>query len=379
MSGTGGSIQFTGSSNSNISISNDIDIRVGSGDFTIEWFQYQTSEGSFPRVFSIGTFGSVTQAVSIERGTFYYWENSSVTNKSFSVSTGLLNTWNHFAITRSNNLLNIYRNGIKQITNVSSTFNYNNTTSVLRIGNESNTSAGSSFQGLITNFHWIKGTNKYDGLESFPVPTSPFQLETGTKILLRASTEETLLTNSSTESSLIANGTNLSFSATTPFLEGEIIVEEGGEGGGGGEEEPNVPCLHPSTMILKANGNEISITDLHPGEFIQTIYGPSRVSAVYRCSSKQDRNRPFCIRKYGFSQNLPNEDLILSPLHQCMWNGRMISSQHLSHNHPEEIIYRLPPGEYEYYSIEVENRSLIKGNGIWVNSCIRCPKEDEDY
>ena len=49
----------------------------GTGDFTIEWFQYQTDSNSFPRVFwySNGT-SAVYWGVSIEGGTFYFWNAS---------------------------------------------------------------------------------------------------------------------------------------------------------------------------------------------------------------------------------------------------------------------------------------------------------------
>ena len=74
----GGSLLFDGSANSNLSIPNDIDFRNGTGDFTIEWFQYATTVGnSFPRIFSIGSYAAQSIAVSQEGSdasrTFYAW------------------------------------------------------------------------------------------------------------------------------------------------------------------------------------------------------------------------------------------------------------------------------------------------------------------
>jgi hypothetical protein len=50
------------------------DWAFGTGDFTIEWWQYQTGAGTFPRVFSVGPSPTASVAVSIESGTFYFWE-----------------------------------------------------------------------------------------------------------------------------------------------------------------------------------------------------------------------------------------------------------------------------------------------------------------
>jgi hypothetical protein len=54
---TGGSLRFTASSTSGITIPNDVDLRMGTGDFTIEWFQYQLAgSGTNQRIFSISMY-----------------------------------------------------------------------------------------------------------------------------------------------------------------------------------------------------------------------------------------------------------------------------------------------------------------------------------
>ena len=55
---TVGSMSFLGNSTSNLSVANNIDFRFRTGDFTIEWFQYMTSAGSFPRIFAMGNYPS---------------------------------------------------------------------------------------------------------------------------------------------------------------------------------------------------------------------------------------------------------------------------------------------------------------------------------
>jgi len=107
--GGGNSYQFSSNVNSFISTPGSSDWAVGTGDYTVEWFQYQTSTSSFPRPFSVGTYAGAAIAVSIEGGTFYYWANSGFR---YSNSAGtVLNTWVHFAVVRQSNITKVYKNG----------------------------------------------------------------------------------------------------------------------------------------------------------------------------------------------------------------------------------------------------------------------------
>ena len=51
-----GSLYLLGDSTSNLSLTNEVDFRMGTGDFTIEWFQYRTDNNTFPRLFQIGDY-----------------------------------------------------------------------------------------------------------------------------------------------------------------------------------------------------------------------------------------------------------------------------------------------------------------------------------
>jgi hypothetical protein len=208
----GGSMQFAGTSTSNLSIANDVDFQIGTVDFTIEWWQFQTDNNSFPRIFAIGNYPSTSIGVSIEGGTFYFWSNGSPV--SFGSATPYKNTWVHFAITRSGSSLRVFKNGTQLSTTRTNTTNFNNTTSVLRIANESTTSSGASFGGRITNFHWVKGFAKYTA--PFTVASTPFTPLETTSLLLRATTENTVTSDSSSKSKLIMNN-NVTWSSLTPF------------------------------------------------------------------------------------------------------------------------------------------------------------------
>jgi len=212
----GGSILLTASSTSGISIPNSTDLQMGTGDFTIEWFQYQlASTGQYQRMFSIGTFSSQSIAVSQEgtdtSKTIYFWGSSGAAQ---GVARNLQGAWYHFAITRASGSLRVFLGGTQIGTTASNSTNFNNATDVLRIGNESTTSSATAFNGYITNFHWVKGTALYTA--NFTPPTQPITPVENTKLLLRATTSGTVLSDSS-GTGKVATGTGTSWNSLTPF------------------------------------------------------------------------------------------------------------------------------------------------------------------
>lgn len=212
----GGSILFTASSTSGISIPNSADVQMGTGDFTIEWFQYQlASSGTYQRIFSIGTYSSQSIAMSQE-GTdtsksIYAWASSGVQQ---GVARNLQGAWYHFAMTRASGSLRVFLGGTQIGTTAANATNFNDAANVLRIGNESSTSALAAFNGYITNFHWVKGTALYTA--NFTPPTQPITPVANTKLLLLATTSGTVLTDSS-GTGKVATGTGVTWSSLAPF------------------------------------------------------------------------------------------------------------------------------------------------------------------
>lgn len=168
--GGGNSYSLNGSS-SYLSLSADASWAVGTGDFTIEWFQYQTDSSSFPRIFGIGSYPSQTIQVSIEGGTFYAWCSNP---NSFGTLTGYKNSWQHFAVVRYNNLLKVYRNGTALTTGTPNSTNISNSSTTLYIGVENGGNSNTWFGGYLTNFRWVKGLAVYTG--NFTTPTSALGL-----------------------------------------------------------------------------------------------------------------------------------------------------------------------------------------------------------
>jgi hypothetical protein len=174
-SGGGNSYSFISSVNSFIDTPASSDWAVGTGDFTIEWFQYQTTTAGYQRAFTVDDFNSIDIGVSVEDATFYYWNNSGVRYSSSSATT--TNVWIHWAVVRQSGVTKVYKNGTQLGSQISDANNINNTIDELTIGNENTASTLAAFVGYITNFRWVKGLAVYTG--NFTTPTSALSATAG--------------------------------------------------------------------------------------------------------------------------------------------------------------------------------------------------------
>lgn len=166
--GGGNSYQFSSSVNSWISFPGSNDWAVGTGDFTVEWFGYQTNTTQFQRVWTVGDFPNIKIGVSIESSTFYYWANDSTRyNSAGATST---NTWYHWAVVRQSGTTSIYRDGTLRGSSFADTNNITDNTTAFYVGNTNTPATNAAWVGYITNLRFIKGLAVYTG--SFTVPTS---------------------------------------------------------------------------------------------------------------------------------------------------------------------------------------------------------------
>ena len=170
--GGGNSYSLNGTS-SKLSLAGDLSWAVGTGDFTIEWFQYQTDSSSFPRIFAIGSYPSTTIGCSIEGGTFYAWCPGA---NSFG-TVNVKNAWHHFAIVRRSGNLYVYLDGTQISTAKANTSNISNSATTLYLGVENNNNVNTWYGGYLTNFRWVKGLAVYTG--NFTKPTSALSLTAG--------------------------------------------------------------------------------------------------------------------------------------------------------------------------------------------------------
>ncbi len=168
--GSGNSYSFSSSINSYITAPASIDWAMGTGDFTVEWFSYQTTLLQFQRVFTVGDYPTIDFGVSIESGTFYFWSGGDADTDYSSASATTTNTWYHWAVVRAGTTLSVYRNGTLRGSSVSNSDNINDSSTPFVVGNTNTFATNAAFVGYITNFRLVKGLAVYTG--NFTVPTS---------------------------------------------------------------------------------------------------------------------------------------------------------------------------------------------------------------
>lgn len=207
--GVGGSLHFN---NSYLTVPASSDWAVGTGDFTVEWFQYQFPTGGNERVFSVNTWPSASIACSMESSvnTFYFWTNGNLIN--CGDISGIYTSWNHIAVCRASGTLNAYVNG-SQVYSGANSDDITDSSNLLYIGTES-TGGGSDFLGYITNFQFVKGTALYNA--PFTPPSAPITPDANAKLLLLASSDSEKLIDSSSQNKTVTNN-GVDWNETTPF------------------------------------------------------------------------------------------------------------------------------------------------------------------
>jgi hypothetical protein len=176
----GNSYNFTGatnSTNSYISTPGSDDWAFGTGDFTVEWFSYQTNLNNpqFQRIYTVRDYvgppsppsASISTGVSIEGGAFTYWRNGVFTQRS---QASTVNVWIHWAVVRISGVTRLYRNGTQLGANISDTANITDATRTFVVGNTNTFASNAALRGDLTNFRLVKGLGVYTG--AFTVPTS---------------------------------------------------------------------------------------------------------------------------------------------------------------------------------------------------------------
>lgn len=157
-----------------ITVPGSAGLAFGTGDFTVEWFQYQTVNAAAPRIFWYTNTVNATYpsfGLSVE-SSLYLWSSPSTLFNAGTRGT-VLNTWVHYAAVRISSKIIVYRNGVR-ITGASNDFaaNISDSTSNFYIGSKSSGGLQSEqFSGSITSFRVCKGLGVYTG--NFTTPTAP--------------------------------------------------------------------------------------------------------------------------------------------------------------------------------------------------------------
>jgi hypothetical protein len=225
------SLSFLGNATSYLRIPNTDAFDFGTGNFTVEWYQYQTDTNSFPRIFQVGTYNAgLSIGVSIEGGRFYYWTNNTPNLITTLPSSSYKNKWVHFAISRSNSVTTVFMDGIS-IGSVDDTNDFNGVNDLI-ISNESTLSNNAAFGGYIYYFSWVKGvalyTTNFTVSNNYPALTNDYVLLlTATNFdgsLGSSVTNNNVSTIQNAPSNLISNNTSNQPTLRKPLFTNNSLV-----------------------------------------------------------------------------------------------------------------------------------------------------------
>ena len=180
----------------------------GTGDFTVEWFQYQTLGGGHPRVFSIGPDTGAKWGVSIEANKVYTWPEGN----DYAIGKSYVNAWIHVALVRESGMTRCYIDGTQVGTPQADTQNITAGGFDFYIGSDG-ISDGDGFQGKITNFRWTNSV-VYTG-STFTAISAPLDVLAQTKLLLLGGSQANPVVDTTEINVLDYN--DVTWSADTPF------------------------------------------------------------------------------------------------------------------------------------------------------------------
>lgn len=170
----GGSSGLFDGTGDDITTATSTDFDFGTGDFTIEWFEYPTSnvnQGRF-HIADTAVSGSplVTGvAVAHDSSDWYVYHGGTSTNVATVAQT--LNVWTHIALVRVSGVLKLFRGGTQIGSNISYAPTLPNTTNkILTIGGYYTSSY--LWNGNIEEFRITKGVARYTA--TFTPPTQAF-------------------------------------------------------------------------------------------------------------------------------------------------------------------------------------------------------------
>jgi len=190
-----GSIAYTGSTSVYLSTAtNTSSFAFATGDFTIEFWIYTNSSGTYT-VYDSRALGandlSPTLYLNSNAITFF-------TNGSDRINGGTLTnaTWNHIALVRVGTVTKLYLNGTQTGSSYTDTNNYINTSGRPFIGGGSVVVGQNPLNGYLTNVRVVKGVGVYTG--TFTPSSTPLTATqpAGTNIAAITGTSTSLLLNS---------------------------------------------------------------------------------------------------------------------------------------------------------------------------------------
>ena len=214
---TTGSVQFDGA-NSGLTISDNTDFDLGTGDFTIEGWYYIENVGVYLSLFDwrgSGGDGNYPALFRNNTGNYiYYYVNSTVRITNVNID---YNTWFHVTVCRSSGITRLFLNGKEKGSFVDNT-NYISRDILLGLSQ----SSSNDLKGHISNYRVIKGKALYTS--NFTPPTR--ELTVTPETVLLACQHKTDASHEKTGKTITVNG-NAVANELTPGLLTDVVKSGG--------------------------------------------------------------------------------------------------------------------------------------------------------
>ena len=142
----------------------------------------------------------------------------------------------------------------------------------------------------------------------------------------------------------------------------------------GGTEISSVPCYCPGTRIATVNG-EVPIEHLVIGDLVVTAAGQARPirwigrrSYVGRFLARNPNVLPVLIRADALGDDVPQRDLLVSPLHAMFIDGLLIPAGALVNDHSIVVLQGIE--RVDYIHLELDSHDVILAEGAPAESFI---------
>ena len=253
---TTGSVQFDGA-NDGLTISDNADFDLGTGDFTIEGWYYLVNAGTYVSLFDFRGSGADGVYPSLLRNNtgdyiYYYVDSASrITNVTINY-----NTWFHVTVCRSSGITRLFIDG-KEKGSFQDSFDYVSRDILLGLSN----SNSNDLRGNISNYRVVKGRALYTS--NFKPPMRELEVVPGTIVLACQSKTDASLEK--TGKTITVNG-NAVASELTPGILTPVVKSGGGsaitgsvEFSGGTTSNPGDYLSVPNTTDLRLGSSDFTV------------------------------------------------------------------------------------------------------------------------
>ena len=136
--------------------------------------------------------------------------------------------------------------------------------------------------------------------------------------------------------------------------------------------DPNAVCFLIGTQ-LETPAGAVAVEDLRIGDLVLTHGGGAmpvrwigRSTYTVPFGTRNREVAPIQIRAGALGENLPNQDLFVSPRHCMLVDGALIPAERLVNG--TSITQPLPSETIEYFHIELDQHECVMVAGVWSES-----------